>query len=309
MQGGRILLTGAAGFVGRHVASRARLQGFTVLPFTGDLRDLRAVRAGVARAAPDAVVHLAARKPAAGSHPWGLLSDEIAMAGNLFRALDESAPEAAVLIAGSAAQYGLGLSAPLLESAELRPASAYGAIKTVLETACVTGALRARRRVIWARSFNCLGPGQQPGAPAADLARQVARAEAVGGGVIRTGNLDVVRDFLDVRDVADAYLALLESDLDGVVNVGSGNATRLEDLARLFISRAGVSATLERDPALARTSDPPYIVANIERLKAATEWRPSWALEGSVDAMLQDARQGRHEGPAAAGEARRCARS
>ena len=298
MQDGRILLTGATGFVGRHVEQRARLKGLTVLPFEGDLREPGTTLAAVRAAAPDAVVHLASRKPSASSDRWALLADEVAMAGNLFRALQEAAPAAALLIAGSAAQYGAGARAPLSESAPLLPVSAYGAVKTVLERACREEALRGGTRVIWARSFNCLGPGQQPNTPAADWARQVASAEAAGGGVVRTGSLDVVRDFLDVRDVADAYLALIASDFDGVVNVGSGRATRLEELAQLFARRAQAPVTLELDPALERSGDPPQVVANVDLVHSVTAWRPSWTLEQSVDDMLGAARQALAGAPA-----------
>jgi GDP-4-dehydro-6-deoxy-D-mannose reductase len=298
MQGGRILLTGATGFVGGHVARQARPQGLTVVPLEGDLRDPETARNAVEAAAPDAVVHLASRKPSASSDSWALLADEVAMAGNLFRALHDAVPAAALLIAGSAAQYGAGSPAPLSETVPLRPVSAYGAVKTVLEGAFTAEKLRGGTRVIWARSFNCLGPGQQPNTPAADWARQVASAEAAGGGVVRTGHLDVVRDFLDVRDVADAYLALIASDFAGVVNVGSGRATRLEELAGLFAQRAQVPLELELDPALERAGDPPHVVANVDLLHSVTTWRPAWTLEQSVEEMLGEARRALADAPA-----------
>ncbi len=160
-------------------------------------------------------MHLASRKPSATDDRWAILADEVAMAANLFARLHESAPDAVMLIAGSAAQYGPGSPEPLPESAPLAPRSAYGSIKSVLERACTDATLHGGARVIWARTFNTLGPGQQADTPAADWARQVAAAERAEGGVVRTGDLGVVRDFLDVRDVADAYLALLGSDVTG----------------------------------------------------------------------------------------------
>ncbi len=290
MEPGRILLTGARGFVGGHVADRAQLQGPTVIAADGDLRDAAVAHAAVEAAAPDAVIHLAGRRPSPAFDRWAVLEDEIAMAGNLLRALGDVAPGAAMLVAGSAAQYGRGTPEPLNESAELRPLSPYGVVKTAVETACTAGAMRGDVRVIWARTFNCLGPRQQLDTPAADWARQVAQAEAAGGGVIRTGSLGVVRDFLDVRDVADAYLALIASDFGGVVNVGSGTPTRLEDLAQLFAAGAQVDVTIEPDPALERADDPPHVVADVGLLHSVTSWRPSLTLEQSVADMLEEAR-------------------
>ncbi len=188
--------------------------------------------------------------------------------------------------------------------------SAYGAIKTVLEHACTTLGMRGEH----ARHLGAVV--QLPGArnsrldtPAADWARQVARAELAGGGVVRTGNLDVVRDFLDVRDVADAYLALLASPFEGVVNVGSGHATQLDELARLFVSSARVPLEIERDPALERSGDPPHVVADVELLQATTSWRPAWTLLQSVEDMLAEARQAPSGQPRQRPEAARCARS
>lgn len=212
------------------------------------------------------------------------------MAGAVLGAVAEHAPAAPVLFAGSAAQYGLGLADPLRESDALAPVSPYGASKCVLERACTEAALNGGVRVIWARAFNHVGPGQGADAPVAQWARQVAAAELEGSGTLRTGVLHVVRDFLDVRDVADAYLALVGSPARGAVNVCSGEPTPLARLAELVVAHARVPIELERDPALARRVDPPIVVGDPGRLRGLTGWAPRVELADSVAELLDECR-------------------
>jgi GDP-4-dehydro-6-deoxy-D-mannose reductase len=285
-----LLVTGAQGFVGRHVVARGREQGLNVELAGCDLRASAAVAELVAVAEPAAVVHLAASPRAPGVDPWHTLSEDLAMAGAVLAAVAAHAPDAPVLFAGSAAQYGMGLADPLRESDPLAPLSPYGAAKCVLERACTEAALNGGVRVIWARSFNHVGPGQGPDAPVAQWARQIAAAELDGGGTLRTGALDAVRDFLDVRDVADAYLALVRSPAEGAVNVCSGEPTTLSLLAELVVERATVVIALERDPALERLVDPPVVVGDPGRLRALTGWAPRVELAASVGELLDECR-------------------
>jgi len=253
---------------------------------SGDLRDRAMVMTLLAATQPWAVVHLAASPRGPGADPWGALADDLTMAGALLTAVAEHAAGAPVLIAGSAAQYGMAHGAPLREGDALVPTSAYGAAKCVLERACTTAALNGGLRVIWARSFNHVGPGQGPDAPVGQWARALAGAERHGIATLRTGALDVVRDFLDVRDVADAYLALVRSPAEGPVNVCSGEPTALRDLALLLIELADAEIALERDPALERPLDPPVVVGDPARLRALTGWTPRFDLADSVGELL-----------------------
>lgn len=283
-----LLVTGAGGFVGRHLVEHAASSGLQAQTADWDLRDMPATAERVAAIAPRAVAHLAA-SPRQGS-PWTWLVDDLRMAGSLLAALGEHAAEAPLLVAGSAAQYGMGLPRPLRETDLVEPVSAYGAAKCTLEQAVTAPSLRGAVRVIWTRSFNHVGPGQREDAPVAQWTRQVAQAERAGGGTLRTGELDVVRDFLDVRDVAAAYLALLRSDAEGVVNVASGTATPLRALVDVLIEQARVPLTLEHDPALRRAVDPAHVVGDPSRLRSLTGWSPRIDLARSVGDLLDESR-------------------
>jgi GDP-4-dehydro-6-deoxy-D-mannose reductase len=290
MTGCDLYVTGARGFVGRHVAERARASGLTVRAAEGDLRVAADVDAAIADAAPRAVIHLAA--PPRGGDPWAALEAELAMAGAILGAVGRHVPEAPVLVAGTAAQYGLAAARPLTEEDPTAPLSAYGAAKCVLERAVTAAPLNPGVRAVFTRSFNHIGPGQGPDAPAAQWARQAVAAERAGGGAITTGRLDVVRDLLDVRDVADAYLALVRSGATGVVNVCSGVPVAMQTVAELVASRSAVPVEIERDPALVRSVDPPYVVGDPARLRELTGWAPAVPLERSVDDLLAACRGG-----------------
>jgi dTDP-glucose pyrophosphorylase len=138
----------------------------------------------------------------------------------------------------------MGGQEQLSEEAATDPVSPYGAIKCVVETACTSAPLRESVRLIWARSFNHLGPGQGTDAPVASWAKQVAEAEQRGGGAVRTGWLGAVRDFVDVRDIADAYLELISSDAEGVFNVCSGEGIALREVVEQLIMAGGRGSRL-----------------------------------------------------------------
>jgi GDP-4-dehydro-6-deoxy-D-mannose reductase len=284
-----VLLTGATGFVGRHVAARAGIRGLDLARVRGDLRDPAVARDAVVAGRPRAVIHLASALRQSGE-PWSSLADDLRMVGNIVAAVHDFAPEAVVLVPGSAAQYGVPARGLLREDDPTIARTAYGAAKCVIEQACTSPPLVGRVRTIWTRSFNHFGPGQGDDAPIAAWARQLVEAEVAGGGVIKTGRLDAVRDFLDVRDVADAYLDLVLSDADGIVNVCSGTPVVLSDIAELLGRLAAAPVRYERDPANDRAVDPPVVVGDPSRLQRLTRFRPRIPLEHSLDDVLEERR-------------------
>ena len=286
-----ILVTGASGFVGTHALERAGAHGLEAVAARGDLRDADTAEALVRETSPSAVLHLASTRARAGDDAWRWLADDLRMAGNVLSAVASHAPQAPVLVPGSAAEYGLARPEPVSEATPVAPVSTYGAVKSVLEAACTARALRGNVRVIWARSFNHVGHGQGLEAPVPSWAKQVAEAELVGGGTLRTGRLDVFRDFLDVRDVADAYLELLGSPAEGVVNVCSGVGVRLGEIAEAILGLSGAAISLEQDPGLQRPVDPPSVVGDPGLLFKLTGWRPSIDLEVSLRDVLGEWRR------------------
>jgi GDP-4-dehydro-6-deoxy-D-mannose reductase len=158
------------------------------------------------------------------------------------------------------------------------------------ELAALAAPLRGPARVIWTRSFNHVGPGQPPSAPVGGWVAQAVAAERAGDGAIRTGRLDRYRDFLDVRDVAAAYLDLVASDASGAVNVCSGRPAQLGEVAARVAELCAADVAIETDPELVRDVDPESVVGDPALLETLTGFRPKYDLRRSIEDALDAAR-------------------
>lgn len=300
-----ILVTGANGFVGRHLLPRLRaafprarlsLCGQAEGMDRTDFANAPAVAALVDAARPDACIHLAAMAaiPAARRDPdlaWRLnLGGTLALA----RALLGAVPACTLLYVSSADIYGASFRAgtPLDETALPAPANTYAATKAAADLAL--GAMAAEGlHVLRLRPFNHTGPGQSADFVVPAFARQIVRiAAGRQAPVLQVGALDPERDFLDVRDVCAAYVTCLErrADLpDGLVlNLASGTPRRiggvLEDLRRL----AGVTAEVATAAPLLRPADIARACGNAGEARRRLDWSPRIAWEDTLRAVLAD---------------------
>ncbi len=224
----------------------------------------------------------------------GTLKELIAIHGGVTREVIAAALGRGlrVIVAGSSAELGPsdGRRTPLDESAPANPVTLYGRYK--LEQASVAERFRGvdgAPAVVHARLFNLIGPGLPDGLVPADLARRVVEAECTGGDV-EVGRVDTVRDFLDVRDAADALWELALSSETGLFHLGSGIATRIGDLAALFIAEARRPCRLVPRVVPPSPSDVDWQVACIEKVRKATGWEPHTPLTQSVRDMLDSLR-------------------
>src|SRR5262249_49185209 len=144
--------------------------------------------------------------------------------------------------------------------------------------------------VVRTRSFGHFGPGQTDTFFVPSLARQIAEAEAGRAKpVVRVGNLEVVRDLTDVRDVVRAYRLLLEFGRPGeAYNVCRGEGTPLAELARTLLERSAVSLALEVDPTRVRPADISWLVGDPGAIEGATAWRPTIPLARTLDEVVEE---------------------
>lgn len=294
----RVLITGAAGFVGRHLAAHLSGAGHDVVGtgrapeaavgfdyVTVDLLDTPAVR-DVLRPGFDWIFHLAAYASVAQSweEPGETMRNNYVSTLNLL----ENAGDAAVLVAGSGEIYGPPQTLPVDEAHQLRPQNPYAISKAATDLLGGFHADAHGQRVIRTRAFNHFGPGQSDIYVVSAFARQIAEAEARGAQhvTVRTGNLDARRDFTDVRDVVRAYVLLLEGAEPGAYNICSGSSRSAADILAALAQESPLEVKHETDPARLRGHEVMDIRGSHDKLTNATGWRPEIAFEQTIKDTL-----------------------
>jgi GDP-4-dehydro-6-deoxy-D-mannose reductase len=304
----RVLVTGASGFVGRHLAAAIAARGDQGHGFglgeppaespltdwrSGDMLDREAVEAAVAASRPDAVIHLAGQSSPAVSFEQPVQTYRTNAMGTwtLLEAVRQHAPRARVLVVGSADVYGpQPEGSRVAEDAPLRPISPYGLSKAAADALSDAFGRRHGLAVIRTRSFGHTGPGQSPAFALPSFARQIAAIEAGRAEpVLRVGNLDVTRDVTDVREVVTAYLTLLARGRAGAAyNVCRGEGVKLRAAVDRMVALARVPVRVEVDPARVRPVDVAYLVGEPAAMARDTGWRAAMPLDRTLEDVLQD---------------------
>jgi GDP-4-dehydro-6-deoxy-D-mannose reductase len=296
-----VLITGATGFVGRHLVAACQGADEEVVAYgrtgdghldgvaelvTGDLRDLEANRGLLARTRPAVVYHLAALASVGRSwdDPGATLRDNVALTLNVLELVRHESPETVVVLTNSGEAYGPPQFLPVTEEHPLRPQNPYAVSKASCDLLAAMYADAHGLRIVRARAFNHAGPGQGSTYAIASFTQQAARALDRGERevVLRTGNLDTRRDFTDVRDVVRAYRLLAAHGEQGDFNICSGTAVSLREIVGLIERAAGVPVRAEQDPARVRAHEVPEVRGSHDRLSAATGWEPEIPLERTV---------------------------
>ena len=300
----RALVTGAAGFVGRHLVAHLRSEGDEVTETdrqTGlDILDPAGLSALFAESRPEVVFHLAGQADVGGSWTSPVETFRVNAEGtlNVLLAAAEHGVDR-VLAVASADVYGQVPTdeLPIGEDRPLRPHSPYGASKAAADLIALQTFLGRGLGVIRARPFNHLGPGQSDRFVASALASRIARNEVEGLDELAVGDLTPRRDFTDVRDVVRAYRLLVQEGEPGeAYNVCSGHEVAVQEIADRLVAMAERPMTLVPDPELFRPVDTPVLRGDAARLKAATGWSPAISLEQTLSDVLDDWRKRVREG-------------
>jgi GDP-4-dehydro-6-deoxy-D-mannose reductase len=311
---GPILVTGALGFVGRHLTALLADEGLATLPLDRTDEDGALAWDLGARdpEAPDrlarllneesvpAIVHLAGQSSAGASFgdPAGTVAANLLGTLELLEALrrlqDTGRPVPRLIAIGSAEEYGAAASdAPCREDDPTQPISPYGTSKAAATQLTIQYHRSFGLPVIAVRAFAHTGPGQSTRFVFPSFAAQIAAAEAGRAEpILRVGDLSPARDFLDVRDVVRAYRALLDAgEVGRIYNVCSGSSLTIRDGLEILLGLSTISVQIEPDPALMRPADIPVLVGDPTRLSQATGWAPRIALRDTLHALLEAARR------------------
>ncbi|MDR3506168.1 MAG: GDP-mannose 4,6-dehydratase [Acidocella sp.] len=302
---GPVLVTGAGGFVGRHVCAALTATGATIIRSEVDVTRRDELRAVIGDSQPRCCLHLAAIAAigVARAEPDRAWTVNLHGTLNVAEAIRDLAPNCRMVFVSSADIYGASfrIGTALDEQALPAPLNTYGATKAAADLAL--GAMAADGlSVLRLRPFNHTGPGQNADFVVPAFARQIARIEAgQAPPVIKVGALTPERDFLDVRDVARAYaLAIARAEAlpgDLVLNIASGTPRRIGDVLTALLALAKVEVRVEEDPARLRPTDIPRAIGDAARARALLGWEPAIPWQETLADVLNDWRaRVRHEG-------------
>jgi GDP-4-dehydro-6-deoxy-D-mannose reductase len=299
----RILVTGADGFAGRYLCELLRVAGDQVVEAHGpraaglssdalnfDIVDEAAVRAAVERAQPEGIIHLAGFSSVVRSHGNPARAFAVNSLGtvNLLAAVRESAPKARVLLVSSGEVYGaVPGGARATEEQALVPLSPYASSKWAAELTAQQFHRSYGLQLVVARPFSHLGEGQNPILVVPSIAAQLrAIQQRKADPVLRVGNLEAIRDFCHVRDVAAAYRLLLTAGAVGqVYNVCSGTGRTIRTVLEEMLALSGMEVRVEQDPALLRPADIPSLVGAPDKLRALG-WEPKHTVTDALREVL-----------------------
>jgi GDP-4-dehydro-6-deoxy-D-mannose reductase len=316
----RTLVTGVSGFVGGYLCEHLSALGDQVVGLSasgqwpralahlgrlarierldlaeGDDSDLAEL---LRKKRPEVIYHLAAQSNPQGSiaDPRGTWALNLGGALNLLEAVKAAAlePKPRVILVSSGVCYGNPAPEhlPVREDCPLRPNNPYAASKAAADLMGIQHHLAHGTDVVMVRPFNHAGPRQSPTYVLPALATQVAEVEAGRKDCVEVGNLEVVRDFTDVRDVVRGYRLLARHGKPGeVYNLGSGRGTKLADALRHLTTLARRPIEVRVDPARVRPVDQPLLVADASKLRVATGWEPAYTIEQTLADMLDHARR------------------
>jgi GDP-4-dehydro-6-deoxy-D-mannose reductase len=306
----RVLVTGAAGFVGPVLIQQLatedpdtetwglvwgrdpRRPPSAAQPIPGDLTDRSSIRTALEASHPDVIYHLAAASSVASSwqHPQRVLDVNLCGSINLFEAIRELDLDPLVVVASSGEIYGAVATneQPIGEDLPLRPLSPYAASKAALDLATEQYGARFGLRAMRLRMFHHTGPGRPPIFVASSFAEQLARIElGLAPPRLAVGNLDAVRDFTDVRDIARAYRMAAASGTAGeAYNVCSGRGLTIRELLDQLLDLTDIEVEVTTDPQRLRANDIPHLVGDNRKFATATGWQPGIPLQTTLADLL-----------------------
>ncbi|MDD3519871.1 MAG: GDP-mannose 4,6-dehydratase [Actinomycetota bacterium] len=312
----KILITGINGFVGTYLANHilkiddsCEITGIDIRTgnffdkfkgdkkrvrlFDIDLIDKNRIEKLIKSLLPDQIYHLAAQASVSSSwkDPVDTFKNNVFGGINLLESVRQYNDKCAFLSVCTAEEYGISknLSAAISEESRIYPTNPYAISKAALDFFSTTYYLAYKIPVFVSRSFNHIGPGQSDNFVCSDFAKQIAQIEkCLRKPEISVGNLNAYRDFLDVRDVVNAYYHIMNKGKSGeVYNICSGEKTKISDLLKILISFSKEkNISVKIDSSKLRPVDNEIIYGDNSKIKKHTGWMPEYSIKEALKDTL-----------------------
>ncbi|MEI6690861.1 MAG: GDP-mannose 4,6-dehydratase [bacterium] len=306
----RILITGAGGFVGKHLVEALQKAGetdiygnvysassdlSTLLPeghiLPADLTDFVATEKLVKDCAPDLIYHLASLSVVhnSGAQAGHVLTNNLSLQYNILESVRLHAPNAKIIVISSGNVYGDASAEfiPMTELCPLRPLNSYAVSKISQEFLSLQYHYAYGLDVVILRPFNHTGIGQTIDFLVPMLAKQFVEIKNGAEPIIQLGNTTSKRDFTDVDDIVLAYILAAKQGVSGeVYNLGSGIGTSISDIISTLQDLSGIAVQVKVDQSKVRDSDVPILVCNSTKFRKLTNWSPKIALRDTLKSVL-----------------------
>ena len=296
----KLVVTGSSGFIGRQFCASFGGSSFSDVDGDVDLRDAARVHAAVAALQPEAVLHLAAQSSVKLSFDDPVTTYEVNFTGtlHLLQALQASGFKGVLLMASSADIYGNvpEEDLPIRECRPALPRSPYAVSKVAAEALCYQWAQVSQFRIVMVRPFSQIGPGHGATFAIPNFARQIVEMkQGLRAPALHTGNLDVVRDFTDVRDTVRALHLLLQNGVNGeAYNICSGQGRTMRSLVEDMLRLAGVQAEMSVDPDRLRPVEQQRMIGDNGKIREHAGWVPEMPMQTTLNDVLKDAERQHH---------------
>lgn len=308
-----LLITGYPGFVSSHLANfvmdrygnrfnvictyrtRREIHGSEEIRLVeADLNRPEQIERVLRQEEPDYIVHLAAESSVSFSWKYPIRSfrNNTSIFLNLVESIRKTSTSCRLLSVGSSEQYGRKFEEqmPLDENEEQNPVSPYAIARVSQEMLADLYSSAFGLDIVMTRSFNHVGPGQSDHFVISSFAKKVLECKRnEKKSEMDVGDLSIVRDFVDVRDVCRAYVNLLDSGQNGeVYNVCSGKGYSLQHILEKIMNLADYEVSIRTDPALVRPDDNPLLVGSYQKIKKTCSWKPEIEINESLQDVLND---------------------
>ena len=258
-----------------------------------DILDREALEDVFNRVKPDLVIHMAAQAFNALSWDTEETTHFANFQGtaNVLKCCRRYVPEAKVLLACSSAEYGdiKPEDCPLIEERPLKPISPYGVSKVATENLGYQYFANFNLKIYLPRLFIHVGTGHPPATAIQNFARQLSLiSKGRLDPVVKVGNLESARDFIDVRDGVSGLMLLLDKGKPGdPLNICTGTAHKISDILNMLIEISGLKVEVIRDTEFIRPSDEAFLLGDNSKLKALG-WKQKYTIKQTLESVYQD---------------------